>query len=413
MMVTISRVGAIRFATVLMLTAACLWAGYAYSTRKPPSPLVVTRGGTYRGEWRSDDASVPVVVVATREPVVIENSTLRGRGHLVVSNTRHADITIRNTRGYSENPDVAGRCAGRFANIERFDRVVIENCYLEGTAGIYLLDYLGDGTEKNSVRIVRNRAKNIDGRKSDGNGGYLAEEPHLVQFAQFDKVRHVRGVEIAWNEVINEPGRSAVEDNISIYLSSGTKNSPLRIHDNFIRGAFPVDAARGAYSGGGIMLGDGVGDSADDDSAFVLATDNQVLDTVNYGIAISAGHDNAFERNRILSIGVLPDKTPIAAQNTGAYVWDSYRAGKGHFFNNGGRENVIGWVKDGERNDWWTPDAAAWEKNAARREPLTPATYEEEWRRWRDKLQSSHIVIGPGESVSTRPATSPAPAAEN
>ena len=60
--------------------------------------------------------------------------------------------------------------------------------------------------------------------------------------AQLDKVRHLAGVEIAWNEVINEPGNSAVEDNISIYLSSGTPQSPIRIHDNFIRGAFPISA---------------------------------------------------------------------------------------------------------------------------------------------------------------------------
>ena len=56
--------------------------------------------------------------------MTIENSTLRGRGHLIVCNTRHADITIRNTRGLGLNPNVAGKAAGRFATIERFDRVV-------------------------------------------------------------------------------------------------------------------------------------------------------------------------------------------------------------------------------------------------------------------------------------------------
>src|SRR5207244_10739926 len=150
---------------------------------------------------------------------------------------------------------------------------------------------------------------------------------------------------IAWNEIINQPGDSAVEDNISIYLSSGTKDSPIRIHDNFIRGGYPIDAARGKYSGGGIMLGDGVGDSPDDDPSFALASDNQVLDTVNYGIAISAGHDNAFERNRIVSAGVLPDGRRLAAQNTGAYSWDSNKAGGTPFLNNAGRQNPNAWIK--------------------------------------------------------------------
>ena len=39
----------------------------------------------------------------------------------------------------------------------RFDRVVIENCSLERTAGIYLLDYVGDRAPDKSVRILRNR----------------------------------------------------------------------------------------------------------------------------------------------------------------------------------------------------------------------------------------------------------------
>src|SRR5438552_2096729 len=82
----------------------------------------------------------------------------------------------------------------------------------------------GDGTKRRGVRGERNRYRNIDGRKSDGKGGYLTGAHELVQFVQFDKVRHIPGVEIAWNEVVNEPGQSAVEDNISIYLSSGTND---------------------------------------------------------------------------------------------------------------------------------------------------------------------------------------------
>src|SRR5438046_2275511 len=152
---TISRVGVTRFILVLGIMSACLWAGYVINSRAAArSPLIITRGGTYSGTWSSDDGAVPVVLIKTAEPVVIENSTLRGRGHLIVSTARHADITIRNTRGYGLGAHVAGQSAGRFASIERFDRVVIENCLLEGTAGIYLLDYAGDGTPPHTVRIL-------------------------------------------------------------------------------------------------------------------------------------------------------------------------------------------------------------------------------------------------------------------
>ncbi|MEO6437045.1 MAG: glycosyl hydrolase, partial [Tepidisphaeraceae bacterium] len=334
--------------------------------------LTITRGGTYSGKYES-------ISIDTREPVVIENATLRGGGHLITSHYQHANVTIRNVRGFGENPDVAGRSIGRFASLEGFDNVIIENCHLEATAGIYLLDYAGDRTKANAVRIISNRARNIDGRRSDGNGGYQTDA-ELVQFAQLDKVRGVPGVVIAWNEVINHPDQSCVEDVISIYLSSGTKQSPIRIHDNFIRGAYPMPAAIAAFSGGGIMLGDGVADEGPaGDPGFVHAYDNIVLDTVNYGIATSAGHDCQIYRNRVLSAGVTADGKTIAAQNVGIYVWDSCRAGKKRFANNVGRNNLVGWVNKDGRNDVWSPHAAAWENNEHWPADLTVETYDAAW----------------------------------
>ena len=274
--------------------------------------LVIDHGGTYSGTWESDDANTPCVRIDTAEPVVIDHSTLRGRGHLIESRHDHANITIRNTTGVGLNPNVVGKCAGRFASIEGFASVTIENCSMDHTAGIYLLDYAGNRSADQSVHILRNCAHDIDGRHSDGQGGY-ATGAELVQFAQLDKVRHVAGVEIAWNEVINEPDASAVEDNISIYLSSGTPESPIRIHDNFIRGGYPLDPAKESYSGGGIMLGDGVDKKGPDgDPGYVVAEHNQVMDTVNYGIAISAGHYCQIIANRIVSAGVLADGRAIA-----------------------------------------------------------------------------------------------------
>jgi hypothetical protein len=352
---------------------------FSCDTRADGTALVITRGGKYTGNYSS-------IEVKTREPVVIENATLRGTGTLISSHYRAANLTIRNVRG--SGPDEKQH-AGRFASLEGFNNVVIENCLLEHTTGIYLLDYAGDRTEKNTIKIVRNRVTNIDGRKNDG-------KAELVQFVQLDKCRHVPAAEIAWNEVVNEPGKSCVEDNISIYLSSGTPKSPIAIHNNFIRGAYPASPATGGYSGGGIMLGDGVAkEGADGDSSYVHAFENQVLDTVNYGIAISAGHDCRMYRNRIVSAGVLPDGKKIAAQNVGAYVWDSYKAGQDHFFNNGGSENVIGWVKGAVRNDWWRPGAQEWDKNENWPDPITPAVYDAEWKLWQEKLKTANVLVGP------------------
>lgn len=369
--------------------------------------LTITRGGTYSG------GTYERVIIDTAEPVILENAMLRGGGDLVTSHYKHANVTIRNVRGEGVRAEAAGAGVGRFASISGFDHVVIENCQLDRTAGIYLLDYAGDRSPRQTVRIRFNRARNIDGRRSDGKGGFLADAA-LVQFVQFDKVRGVSGAAIAWNEVINEPDSSRVEDVISTYLSSGTQESPLRIHDNFIRGAYPVPAADAGYSGGGIMLGDGIApEGPAGDPAFVHAQDNVVLDTVNYGIAISAGHDCRVDRNRVLSAGVMPDGRPIAGQNVGIYIWDSHQVGRDRFANNTGRDNVIGWAHPRHgRNDAWTPDAAAWETNHPWPDPLTFAAYDQEHQRWQQKAAAKKIHIGPRPLAAdpvAAPATPPSP----
>ena len=380
-------------------------------------PLAITRGGTYTGDWSSDDPATPAVTVRTAEPVVIERATIRSRGTLIAVVAEHADVTVRDTVGTGENPGFAGRAAGRFLSAGSFSRVVVEHCQLDHTAGIYLLSHAGPAA--GAVRVVANRATDIDGRLSDGHGGWLAfndrksaADGHVehgyavVQFLQLDKV-HGPGMEVAWNEVVNEPGQSRVEDNVSVYESGGTADGPLLIHDNYVQGAYTVDPARHdgkdadwaydwSYSGGGLMLGDGPGRTVGSAAGFVRATDNVVVGTSNYGIAISAGHDITFDHNRIVSAGVLPDGRPVAAQNVGGYVWDAgHGKARGTFFGNGGTGNVIGWVKGRGRNDSWTPDAAVWAGAVALPNPVTPADEAAANDEWRARAARAGVTIGP------------------
>jgi hypothetical protein len=248
---------------------------------------------------------------------------------------------------------------------------------MEGTSGISLYDYRGNYSATETVRVLNNQALNIDGRKSNGQGGWLDFNKRTrisdgfsedgfkkVQFLQLNQVRDLPGVEIGWNQIINEPGKSRVEDNISIYKSSGTEASPIRIFNNYIQGAYNIkpwqsDYSDGtwnykwSYSGGGIMLGDGEG------SAYVRALKNQVISTTNYGIAIYTGHDMIFFENRVLSSGLLPDGRPIVAQNVGVYIWDGKATGPANFYNNSAHDNIVGWMKNGKRNDWWIPSATS------------------------------------------------------
>src|SRR5688500_4000135 len=61
--------------------------------------IVITKGGTYTGSWENLANRDPVVTVKTTEPVVIENATIKGKGHLIFSTTAGANITVRKTTG--------------------------------------------------------------------------------------------------------------------------------------------------------------------------------------------------------------------------------------------------------------------------------------------------------------------------
>jgi hypothetical protein len=381
----------------LVLAWAFLPSGLARGAGASGGALTISEAGTYSGQWTSNDPAVPVIVIATAEPVLIENSTLTGPGPLIAASVEHVKVTVRNTHGTGVNLNLAGKSTGRFLTAESFDSIVIENNDLEQTAGIYLLTYSGSPKAETTVRVLANRVHNIDGRHSDGAGGFQADVD-AVQFVQLDQVQHVPNIEIAWNQVTNDPGKSAVEDNISIYKSSGTKASPIRIHDNFINGAYPANPLSADYSGGGIMLGDGMADTPDGGSEYVVAFNNQVINTTNYGMAISAGSHCTMHHNRILSTGVLPDGTPLPAQNVGIYVWDSNKKRakipKG-FSDNGGFANRVGWMQAGQRHDWWTPDAARWKDNIRWPGLITAKTVDDELALWTKKLAKDHVTVGP------------------
>lgn len=357
--------------------------------------FTITEGGTYSGEWRNLDPDVPAVLIDTDEPVVIENAVIRSRGHLIVAEG-DARVTVRNSRGYGLNPGVAGRAPGRFFTSGRFARVVLENNYFEGTSGIYLHDDRATSESGQTVEVLRNRIKNIDGRHSDGAGGFSRTGYDLVQFVQLNGVRDAQNAEIAWNQVINNPGESRVEDNISIYLSSGTPDHPIRIHDNYIQGAYPTNPGEDSYSGGGIMVGDGSAGSAAEVPHHVAAYDNQVIDTTNYGVAIAAGHDSSYHHNRVISDGVLKDGTRAAAQNVGIYVWNSSNGA--HFFSNSAYSNEVGWLtSSGSRNDWWLPQCSGKCANSQIPGPVGPSLEAAEYERWLRKLSAAKVTVGPEE----------------
>ena len=63
------------------------------------APIVITRGGTYTGNWQSTDGNTPAITVATTAPVIIENAHMRGVGNLITTSVAGTNLTVRNSLG--------------------------------------------------------------------------------------------------------------------------------------------------------------------------------------------------------------------------------------------------------------------------------------------------------------------------
>lgn len=365
-------------------------------------PIVITKRGTYSGNWESRDSEVPAVEIRTSEPVIIENSNIRGAGYLIKSWGHAANITVRNTKGYGlpPTPWILYEKPRRFLIVNDFKHVVVENCYLENTAGIYIGDaYQGNGSPDNTIKIRYNVAKNIDGR--------IYEGWYRSQFVQFNFRNPIQHAEIAWNEVINEPNKSLVEDNINLSNSRGTPASPIRIHNNYIQGAYPYPADSKEFSGGGIIADswyeEGMGDPKEVATAHVKVYDNQTVNLGNYNYAIAGGNNIEVFNNRAVTSARFENGDKFKMWTQGLYGYDFYK--KKSTFNNTFHSNVIGIMgQDGRNDKHYFPDGTVREhSNTFLKGEITKQNERAEYQMWKSKLADNSIQLGPAPAQLTRP----------
>ncbi|WP_187262370.1 glycosyl hydrolase [Pontibacter beigongshangensis] len=361
-------------------------------------PIVIIKGGTYTGNWVSSNSNVPAVEIKTSEPVIIANSTIRGAGYLIKSWGHSADLTVRNTTGYGIRPTmyVGSKKPRRFITLNNFKNLVVEHNYLVGTAGIYLGEsYDGDGSTSQTVKIRYNKVRNIDGRVFGG-------EYERSQFVQFNFVNPIPHAEIAWNEVINEQGNSLVEDNINIYNTRGTPDSPIRIHNNYIEGAFPFPVTEKKYTGGGIIT-DSPGTDSLRATAHLKIYDNQLVGLGNYCIGIAGGNHIEVYNNTGIVAAAFDDGTAYPFWTSGIWARDYYDTKA--TYNNRMYQNTLSVV--GKSGSWRNEIMAGIEKaantfdNIILEEKATKEMERLEYLKWQQKLDSVEIVPGPQPATST------------
>jgi hypothetical protein len=371
-------------------------------------PVTITQGGTYSGNWKSTDSQTPAVTIATTAPVVIHNSYVTGPADLIDDPYYGNNLTVKNVIGIGVNPNVIGQSNGLFVDAQNPVLLDVENCYFENVLfGVYVRGYGGnrDGTE--TITILNNRGRNILGLESDGNNGYLPGENNW-QWAhafQLSEMTFVPGIQIAWNEIVNYPYQSLVNENINMYDAGGTSSSPAVIHDNYIQGAYAYNPPVDAYNGGGYTTDGSGSDTVATASSFNNVYNNQIVGTVNMGIEFAAGHDNVAYNNEVISSGLLSDGTMIFAQNVGLSLYDVYgNIQNGSMYNNNMYGNTVGWMcwaarcaSDGYRNDEYFPINSGYyaTNQSIAANPITLQAENAEYPAWLAKISGNAMVVGP------------------
>ncbi len=371
-------------------------------------PVTITQRGTYSGNWKSTDPQTPAVTIATTDPVVIQNSYVTGPSDLIDDPYYGNQLTVKNVIGIGVNPNVKGQANGVFVGAENPALLDVEHCYFESVRfGVYVRGYGGnrDGTE--TVTILNNRGRNILGLESDGNHGYLPGES-LWQWAhafQLSNMASVPGIQIAWNEIVNYPFQSLVNENINMFDAGGTPNSPAETHDNYIQGAYGYDPAVDSYNGGGFTTDGSGSDTVATASAFNNVYNNQIVGTANMGIEFGAGHNNVAHNNKVIASGLLSNGTKIVAQNVGLSLYDVYgNIPNGSMYNNNMYGNTVGWMCwaarcawDSYRNDEYFPDNNGYylTNQSIPANPISLQAERAEYPAWLAKVSANGMVVGP------------------
>lgn len=355
----------------------------------------------------------PAIQVDTPSLVTIKKCTLTAKGEFIVSNTnRLAQLNVSDNKVRGINPGVASQAQGRFMKLLAPQSLTVTNNRIENTAGILVNGHGETGhVISDNIIITNNDVLNINGRYSDGEQGYQNTTQEIVQFVQFDKVlaNPNKSIKISWNQVINEIAKSSVEDVINISSSSGSSAYPIVVSNNYLKGAYPT-VLTAAFSGCGITTDRSPGGLV---THHISIDANQVIDTVNCGIGIAAGHHISATANRMIAENRSPSGTLITAANVGMYMMNLYGLDANLFATNSSTNNLSGWMGWQQstppniiRNDYYFESGCAnpacdasnlpyVSSSTSAYAPLPEGTSAAELQRWQQKLTANQVKIGP------------------
>src|ERR1700735_3277466 len=86
--------------------------GEAMATITYNGPIVITKGGTYTGNWQSLDPNTPAVSIQTTSPVTLLNCHIQSTGDGIKSTYTGAQLTVRGCICNGLDPKIYGQERG-------------------------------------------------------------------------------------------------------------------------------------------------------------------------------------------------------------------------------------------------------------------------------------------------------------
>jgi hypothetical protein len=313
-----------------------IWLIIWFAIRVNGAPVVITEGGYYSGVYTSDDPGTPAVSVATREKVVILNATIASVGDGISNQGRPGtDIVLWNCALIARNPGIAGYHKGRAVFDWMPGNLTVAYCTFEGWwMAVWAQNGSNPGPSVAAITIENNLVQQIDGRESDGKGGYL---PSNWTTGSTDNDNYSGGlfiagfqsdpnILIAWNAFVSSPP-AAPGGAIGIYGSSGTSINPIRVELNLINGTFPGSLGQCLNTGICGVDTDLNSPYAGYEPAWVAFDANTVVNCAWIGMGLFYGPNNELSGDTIICSGQYGNGQWYSFGGYGAVIGGANTAG--------------------------------------------------------------------------------------
>jgi parallel beta-helix repeat protein len=242
--------------------------------------------------------TAPMTKAAT-VPVILDHVSISNPGGNCIDISGGAPVTITNS--------VIGPCGGRGIHVAGSINAVIQNNYVHDVTGqgISVETVAEQTVQQNSITnagfgiyIANNNSvdtsANVDYNELTNITGMTTQNTSVIQFNQITGPNNSISCNVYYQpQPATAAGFAGPCDSFSLFLSSGTAASPIKVEGNRINGGGDF------WNCGGVMLSDGDTGPGTTGPGYVYAHDNLLINPGNYGMDVSTGHDITIDDNYV------------------------------------------------------------------------------------------------------------------